>query len=574
MSSPAPETSAIEPTSGAEDANQRAQPTARPDWERGERLLDSTHPWVVLLLVVLALLLAYRCRFVQDDAFIAFSYARNLLEGLGLTWFGARVEGYTSFLWVVLLSLGMRIGIEPVAFATTLGMLSFAFVVWATNALGFRASGSRLVALGASVLLIGNFSVLSYSTGGLETMLQTALFAGIALLVTRQDNDRATALGISILAALALLLRLDSAVPIAVLGGFWLHGYVKRKVKLALYVILLLPALVAVGAWLAWKLWYYGLILPNTFYAKIADVLVPPNGLLFLGRFLHDYLLWPFLTLGAVAMVVARKRLPKALLPLLTAIVAWFAYIIWAGGDFMEFRFLVPVAPYLFVLVATLIVATGRELLGKPLLTLVGALAILLAASWRHATCFVGTTGDLALDSIPALATFYGVYPDRQWQRIGERLRHELGETDAIIATHAVGAIPYYSRLRTIDMWGLNDPTIARAGAPRPASFRRPGHHRHATLAYLREQRANFVIGHPRLVRPGVVSDPRSLAMLKAWVPATLFFNKEPIGNAIVIAIPINARSSLLAWYLAPTERLDRLIRDRHWERVTLTDVR
>ena len=35
-----------------------------------------------------------------------------------------------------------------------------------------------------------------------------------------------------------------------------------------------------------------------------------------------------------------------------------------------------------------------------------------------------------------------------------------------MIATTASGAIPYYSRLRTIDMLGLNDPWIARHGDP------------------------------------------------------------------------------------------------------------
>ena len=46
--------------------------------------------------------------FLCDDAFIAFRYAANLLHGWGLVWNPppfAPVEGYTSFLWVVLLAL-------------------------------------------------------------------------------------------------------------------------------------------------------------------------------------------------------------------------------------------------------------------------------------------------------------------------------------------------------------------------------------------------------------------------------------------------------------------------------------
>ena len=44
-------------------------------------------------------------RFVQDDAYISFRYARNLADGLGLVWnAGERVEGYTNFLWTLMLA--------------------------------------------------------------------------------------------------------------------------------------------------------------------------------------------------------------------------------------------------------------------------------------------------------------------------------------------------------------------------------------------------------------------------------------------------------------------------------------
>ena len=58
---------------------------------------------------LVALGLAWSNRFLQDDAYIVFHYARNLAEGRGLTWFGERIEGYTDFLWV----LWIRLGISP-----------------------------------------------------------------------------------------------------------------------------------------------------------------------------------------------------------------------------------------------------------------------------------------------------------------------------------------------------------------------------------------------------------------------------------------------------------------------------
>ena len=43
--------------------------------------------------------------FLNDDAFISFRYAQNLAEHGELTYnLGERVEGYTNFLWTVLMA--------------------------------------------------------------------------------------------------------------------------------------------------------------------------------------------------------------------------------------------------------------------------------------------------------------------------------------------------------------------------------------------------------------------------------------------------------------------------------------
>ena len=58
--------------------------------------------------LTLVLLLAHAAvyTFLTDDAFISFRYARNLSQGHGLVFNPGfeRVEGYTNFLWVLLLA--------------------------------------------------------------------------------------------------------------------------------------------------------------------------------------------------------------------------------------------------------------------------------------------------------------------------------------------------------------------------------------------------------------------------------------------------------------------------------------
>ncbi|MFT5442480.1 MAG: arabinofuranosyltransferase, partial [Myxococcota bacterium] len=72
---------------------------------------------VVLLSILLACVFALnvdRYFFLGDDAFISFRYAKNLAMGHGIVWNpGEYVEGYTNFLWVLILAAGMRLGLSP-----------------------------------------------------------------------------------------------------------------------------------------------------------------------------------------------------------------------------------------------------------------------------------------------------------------------------------------------------------------------------------------------------------------------------------------------------------------------------
>src|SRR5262249_43827913 len=60
-----------------------------------------------------------------DDAFISFRYALNLARGQGLVFNpGERVEGYTNFLWTVLLAAGARLRPHLPQPSTGLALLS------------------------------------------------------------------------------------------------------------------------------------------------------------------------------------------------------------------------------------------------------------------------------------------------------------------------------------------------------------------------------------------------------------------------------------------------------------------
>src|SRR3954464_9513817 len=83
---------------------------------------------IIALATVVGLYFGWRLFwFLTDDAFIAFRYISNAHLGYGFVWNAPPfrpVEGYTSFLWVVLLDVVWRItGVEPPAAANNITLL-------------------------------------------------------------------------------------------------------------------------------------------------------------------------------------------------------------------------------------------------------------------------------------------------------------------------------------------------------------------------------------------------------------------------------------------------------------------
>src|SRR3989339_1269853 len=59
-----------------------------------------------LLAIIIALFISNMLdvQFIQDDAYTSLRYVKNFLEGKGLVFNeGERVEGYTNFLWIMIL---------------------------------------------------------------------------------------------------------------------------------------------------------------------------------------------------------------------------------------------------------------------------------------------------------------------------------------------------------------------------------------------------------------------------------------------------------------------------------------
>jgi hypothetical protein len=331
---------------------------------------------------------------------------------------------------------------------------------------------------------------------------------------------------------------------------------------------LTVPFALMVGSWLGWKWSYYGRLLPNSYYAKVGlrPVMIS-NGLLYVWRFLHWYGLWPVFAAGLLALWLRRPARAARLRPIVWFVLAWLTYVALVGGDFMEFRFLVPVTACFFLLLAWLAgEVIGRRLLRRPVLASLVVLASSAGASVIHARTFHDITPDRTLDSIGVLKTGYGMCPDGNWGRVGNLLRASLASADPMIAVDAAGAIPYFSRFRSVDMLGINDRWVAAHGDPAPRSYRRPGHQRRAPMGYLRARGVQIVIAHPTIVLLRGFEYPQAGPFLARWVQASSFATRpDSIDQFTFALMPVSPDYGLLLWLLAPTPAIDSIIVANHW---------
>jgi arabinofuranosyltransferase len=446
-------------------------------------------------------------QFLCDDAFISFRYARNLAE-LGTLEFnpGERVEGYTNFLWVVVLAAADAMGVTPPRAApvlTGLGALAgLVAAVLVARALRRRFEGAADAAeppglhaldLVPAVLLVSLPEHMVWAHGGLETSWAAALvLASIAAWST--DRLRLSAF----LAAAAALLRLDGLLPLAVFGLAWLAVvgmpvlFRERRAALARVPLrrLLQAALVFTAPLvlhLAWRRSYYGEWLPNTWAIKA-------HGALLRDTYGHDYVLaWldamPLVYTAPLAVLLR----PRHLL-LVLPIAATLAYGWSVGGDFMAYGRFYVVATGLFAALVGWLLAEASRLLARfvrprlaaTLPVLLGLLLAVPCALHAHARW----QADMAKPTGWLDGKWEGVAAMDRFARVGLAVgewMHDNLPPDTLVSVGAAGAVPYGSNLPIVDAYGLVDPDLSRLPGLRPHTGpgARPGHQLLAPPSYI-----------------------------------------------------------------------------------------
>lgn len=281
---------------------------------------------VALLSVSAFILMYYGWRlfwFLTDDAHIAFRYVSNSILGDGYVWNPAPfrpVEGYTSFLWVVLLDVIWRLfDVQPPEIAnyvslffSYLTLFLGAIMVLSMN-LDKKIRRYRLLFLGLVLVgVISNRTFLAWTSSGLETaMFNFFVILWVYCVLFIPAYSRLWLFGITSATALAYLARPDGILfTLTTAGLVGLAFYTKaRRSRLTGGDFAAILPLFVIPIHLAWRRTTYGEWLPNTYYAKVyAGQIWLESGYRYFLSFVIEYTLWIWLILLLVIIILKLKR--------------------------------------------------------------------------------------------------------------------------------------------------------------------------------------------------------------------------------------------------------------------------
>jgi hypothetical protein len=472
-------------------------------WDRHDAL-------IIALAGALLIALALGFDFFCDDAFITVRYAHNLaMHGAPVYNLGERVEGYTSFLWLVLIAPGAFLQVPLASYVQLLGAVSGLGLLAATWALLRRVlPGER--AFGAVAVFAVAFCapVAAWTMGGLETPLFAALATYACALAIDVQREPSAKRGVWLGAVLALatLTRPEGAL-VAVVVWLVLAVYLARSRpgRSALFAIVGTATLIA-GAHLAWRYGYYGYPLPNTFYIKSSGdtAVLRTRGLAYVGLAARE-LGWVIALAAAGGLLLGHlgAHSMQATAAPARAVLAWIgrllipiyiAYVVTVGGDFLDlYRFFVPILPIAIVLGALALSRLGG---GTPvgvttLAFAIGAALLLVHASAQH------TLAERAKQVREPERSERGIEPlgwtrlyALRWAAMGRWIAQHAAKGDRM-AVGAAGAMPYFAGIYNLDTFGLCDAWIAHHG---PIVSNRPGHQRFAPRSYILAKEPVFLL--------------------------------------------------------------------------------
>lgn len=396
---------------------------------------------------------AHLWSFSIDDVGISFRYAAHFAEGHGLVWNvgGPHVEGYSNFLWVLILGASKWIGFDIEIFAKIAGIALGVFnlsLLWVICKRLWHPRGFRWL----PVLLVAiTPEWIAWSVSGLEI----ALFGTFILLMMLGFVDQTSRrMLLSVGAAGLTLIRPEGAVlaGAAILVGWLSSGRKGEERRIGDYAMPFIVLIVTGLALIGFRLWYFGYPFPNTVYAKFEGRLFSLPQVLRWGLYIL-----PFVAMGVTALRFTSEWRETRLIRIALLVIV------------LQMIMVLPVHPVMYILHRYQIALLPLVVLPLPLV-LDG---IKKKQSWLAIAAAV-VLSIWCLQGWPGVEEFHkkNALMMREQRRLAAMLL-SLPERPTVAMIDA-GRVPYWTDLPAYDVGGLCERRLAHEGfSPRTAIERR-----------------------------------------------------------------------------------------------------
>ena len=442
--------------------------------------------FILIGIIILFLKNALPVQFIQDDAFTALRYVKNFINGYGLVFNqGERVEGYTNFLWVIILSivgfLSRDISLEnftqylSLFFSIVLIILTFVLsdIFNENDKSSSNIKSSKIIRILFDVvpviMLAFSTPLIYWGVSGMETTMFVSLLllSIIFYLKGNRDKPNYPFLIVSICNSLLrpegmifFLLIILHKIITKLIGKTKL---INRQLLLSIFdktfikeiIIYLIPLTV----FLIFRLIYYGYPLPNTFYAKTEfTIQFVQRGIKYFLEFNKANLAYGLILVLPLVLFIYKKIFKKYLL-LYLLIFPWILCVIIIGGDVLPIgRFFLPIMPLTYILFAKSIKVFFDLIAFNNKYTKYLSLSLLLILIIAYSFINYKKQKDemMTKRSYEAgLVQKMKIYA--RW--INER--EELSGHVPCVAMSTIGTFSYYTNSKIIDLVGLTNSYIA-----------------------------------------------------------------------------------------------------------------
>lgn len=446
-----------------------------------------------IYVTVILLLLSYifvekslKMNFIQDDAYTSFRYVKNFVEGYGLVFnHGQKVEGYTNFLWVMILSgfyLLNKSGIAAFSLENIAQILSLSFGVasiWVTFFLSnnfFENAKDNFIKISYSLipsfLIAYSGPMMYWSVSGMETSLFVFLTLLSFLLFIKSIDKENFGITFIVISFLNSLLRPEGLILFSLIAIYkFLTGmfydtsgkifervahFFNKKIRMEIILFIILSAI-----YLSFRFFYYGYFLPNTFYAKTEfSIEFLQRGLRYFFDFMKSNLLYGLFLIFPATLFVTSKSDKKFQFSYFI-IAVWIILMILIGGDVLPVhRFFLHILPLVFIInikAASSFADIIKNKIYQEIVSLIFIAGFIYYGFWNF---------DLQNPSIQNFRSYESGLV-KKMKIYAAWINEQNSNTDinpmkkVTVAMSTIGAFSFYANADVIDIVGLTDEYIA-----------------------------------------------------------------------------------------------------------------